>query len=396
MVELHTQPEVSIIIPTHNEGAWLHRTIEGILDATRYPSYEILVVDDGSSDGSCAFIDEVFERGARLRLVRGQHLGVSGARALGAEHAQGENLVFLDSHVLPDPGWLREMMNLLSDSSVGIAGLGVRDVQKPGAHGYAYVPANENLHAAWAAPRGKPPYEVPAVIGCCFGIRKPVYQAIGGFDPGSVGWGVDDIELSLRAWFTGYRCIASPAVQVAHWFKDLDERSYAVRWEDYDVNMLRCAFIYFEGPRLSAILNNAAERESFRNSLARIHADDEYWSRRSWIRERFERDEAWYFERFTAELRPLDQRLKRVLRRHRRNWLMNIQRNTNCPSCGAQNMGIQENCLICGAELPASDAGRVAQSQGEGSKANSACSNCGSTFKAGVRFCTVCGTPVPG
>lgn len=393
MVGSHTTPDVSIIIPTHNEGAWLRRTVQGIEASTRRPSYEVLVVDDGSTDGSCAFLEETSRSDTRIRYEKGQALGVAGARALGASHAYGQNLVFLDAHVLPDPGWLEELMSMLSDPTVGIAGVGVRDVNNPSYLGYAYVPANENLNAAWAAPRGKSPFEVPAIIGCCFGIRRSVYEAIGRFDPGSVGWGVDDIELSLRAWFMGYRCLASNAVQVAHWFKDLDDRSYSVSWEDYDVNLLRCAFTFFEGPRLSAILSNAAERDSFRKSLARVHADGQYWHRRAGLRKRFRHDEHWYFNRFAAELAPLNQRLRAVLHRHRRNNSMKVQKNANCPKCGAANLGIQDQCLLCGAKLPETDAESVARSRGEISQAGSTCRNCGADLKAGNRFCTKCGTP---
>ena len=393
MVGPHTTPDVSIIIPTHNEGVWLRRTVQAITASTDYPSYEVLVVDDGSNDGSCEFLESPFKSDTRVRAVTGKDLGVAGARAFGASHAHGHSLVFLDAHVLPDPGWLVEIMDMLSDPTVGIAGVGVRDVNNPSYLGYAYVPANENLNAAWAAPRGKSPFEVPAIIGCCFGIRRSVYEAIGGFDPGSVGWGVDDIELSLRAWFMGYRCLASKAVQVAHWFKDLDDRSYSVSWEDYDVNLLRCAFTFFEGPRLSAILSNAAKRSSFRRSLARVHADGRYWSRRAWLRERFRNDELWYFNRFASELAPLNQRLRMVLDRHRRYGSMNVQKNSDCPKCGAKNLGIQDQCLICGAKLPASDAASVAGSQEEQFQAGSTCRNCSATLKSGNRFCTKCGTP---
>ncbi len=392
----HTPPEVSIIILTHNEGDWLRRTVRGVIESTQYPSYEILVVDDGSNDGSTEFLRVGNKSEIEVRWVTGQNLGVAGGRAMGASYAHGKNLVFLDAHVLPDPGWLMEIMDMLSDPTVGIAGIGVRDVNNPDYLGYAYVPANENLNAAWSIPQGPSPFEVPAVIGCCFGMRRAVYDAIGGFDPGSVGWGVDDIELSLRAWFMGYRCLCSSAAQVAHWFKDLDDRSYAVSWEDYDVNLLRCAFTYFEGPRLSAILCNAAGRDSFKASLARVHADTSYWQRRAWIRERFRHDEDWYFNRFASELAPLNRRLQKVLNGHRRSGLMKVQQNTTCPSCGATNVGVQEKCLICGAMLPASDAVRIVQSRGEPSSVGPSCSNCGADLKPGNRFCTKCGTPVAG
>lgn len=389
-----TAPDVSVLIPAHNEGHWLERTVRAVRSATRHRSYEIVVVDDGSSDGSCSFLRARNAHSGRVRCVRGRGLGVAGARALGAKHARAPHLVFIDAHVLPAPGWLGVMLAMLVDPSVGLAGVEVRDVNNEDYVGHAYVPANANLNAAWVAPRGAAPYEVPAVIGCCVGIRRETYHAMGGFDPGSVSWGVDDIELSLRAWRMGYRCLVSPEVHVAHWFKDNADRSYAISWEDYDVNLLRCAFTYFRGPRLAGILANAAQRRSFRRSLARVHRDREFWRRRAWLQSRFSRGEAWYFERFAPELAPMENRLRKALQDQRRRQSMRIEKNVSCPQCGAKNLGVQERCLLCQAPLPTPEAARAALAE-QGQKTDrSHCSNCGEALKPDVRFCTTCGHPV--
>jgi hypothetical protein len=75
---------------------------------------------------------------------------------------------------------------------------------------------------------------------------------------------------------------------------------------------------------------------------------------------------------------------------------MNIHKKIKCPGCGATNIGIQEQCLLCGKALPTSEVEMVAQSPAAVSQAGATCSKCGAGLKAGNRFCTKCGTPVAG
>jgi glycosyltransferase involved in cell wall biosynthesis len=82
----------SIVIPTLNEGGLLGMTIESILNQTDYSDYEILIVDDGSTDGSC----EPFQDwNPRVQVIRSSGNGVAKARNLGARQACGEYIVFI-------------------------------------------------------------------------------------------------------------------------------------------------------------------------------------------------------------------------------------------------------------------------------------------------------------
>jgi glycosyltransferase involved in cell wall biosynthesis len=86
-------PLFSVIIPTYNRRKWLLRCI-GSVHAQRFTDYEIVVVDDGSTDGS---IEALAELGGRIRLIKQQNRGPAAARSAGARVAVGEYIAFLDS-----------------------------------------------------------------------------------------------------------------------------------------------------------------------------------------------------------------------------------------------------------------------------------------------------------
>lgn len=385
---VHTS--VSVVIPARDEGSWVRRTVEAVLE--RSPGYllEIIVVDDGSSDGSCDFIREEYRGSGTVKLIEGEGAGVARARNLGASTARGEFLVFLDAHVIPDPGWLDELVALLRDPSVGLAALGVRDIENPQSVGYTCTFVDENLGEGWLAQQSTEPYEVPCIMGCCSGMRRELFHEMGGFDPRHVRWGVEDVEMSLRTWYLGYRCMVSPQAQVAHYFKRNKPRNFSISWEEYDINLLRCVFTYFSARRASAILAGIRSRLNFETSLTRVVDDATFWEYRDELRRRFCRDEEWYFSRFAKEFAPFEHRLEE-LRDKGGNGMATQRPQVVCPACGAINIGTQTHCLRCQAPLPAAGAAHQPELSQPSTAGPTFCTQCGARLGAGMRFCTNCG-----
>ena len=98
-----TQPILSIIIPVYNAEKYLHRCMGSILSQS-FREYEVLLVNDGSTDTSGAICDEFAVRDERVRVFHKPNGGVSSARNMGLEHAKGEYIYFVDAddEVLPD------------------------------------------------------------------------------------------------------------------------------------------------------------------------------------------------------------------------------------------------------------------------------------------------------
>ena len=382
-MSLSTNASVSIVIPTHNEGVWLQRTVDAVFANTRYHPFEVIVVDDGSTDGSCEFLEANQYCQLPVKRVVGSGLGVAGARNKGAEVASGEILVFLDAHVLPDPGWLGELVELLSDPSVGLAGLCVRSFDDPTAKGYAMVIEGPDLSTNWVKQSSEAPFESPCIIGCCVATRRDVFADIGGFDPESTRWGANDVGSSVCTWLMGYRCVVSPRVEVAHLFKSSPERDFEVTWEEYDVNLLRASLTLLGERRGTKVINCLKSRENFAASLWRVVEDPAFWPRRQDLRSRFVHDDDWYFARFAhlmSDLAPLN---SGVAGGSREAHMMNMTpRHWVCPECGATNVGPQTACLRC--QVPGA----------KGGKRLVKCANCGAGLGPGDLFCGQCGHPV--
>lgn len=87
---------LSIVIPSHNAEAYVGRCLSSILSQT-LPDFEVVVVDDGSSDGTAQAVEAVAAKDKRVRLLRQEHCGVSAARNAGVASARGELIAFVDA-----------------------------------------------------------------------------------------------------------------------------------------------------------------------------------------------------------------------------------------------------------------------------------------------------------
>ena len=105
-------PQVSVIIPSHNSGAWIRDCVDSVLRQS-YPNIEVIVVDDGSQDSTLEIL-----RGfdGKIRLLQQNHLGSGPARNAGIAQAQGEFIAFLDSDDLWQEDKLRKQVDFMLEN----------------------------------------------------------------------------------------------------------------------------------------------------------------------------------------------------------------------------------------------------------------------------------------
>lgn len=107
------EPEISVIVPVYNAERWLRRCVDSILGQT-FADFELLLVDDGSTDASGAICDEYVASDPRVHVFHKPNGGVSSARNVGLDNAQGKWISFIDA----DDWIYPEMLQILSKASV--------------------------------------------------------------------------------------------------------------------------------------------------------------------------------------------------------------------------------------------------------------------------------------
>ena len=169
-------PKVSVIIPNYNYSQYLGEAIDSVLAQT-VTDIEIIVVDDGSTDGSKELLDSF---GDRIRTVFQKNQGVSAARNHGVCISRGEFVAFLDADDLWLPGKIERQLALFADDAeLGLAHVGVVDIDGSG---------NEILERTdgrngWISDELLR-FEGPVVLGGGSGLVMPrrVFEETGGFD----------------------------------------------------------------------------------------------------------------------------------------------------------------------------------------------------------------------
>jgi glycosyltransferase involved in cell wall biosynthesis len=168
-------PRVSVIMPCYNGAAYLRDAVDSVLGQT-YQDFELIVVNDGSTDDSA---DILAGYGDRIRVVYQANAGLPQARNAGLQAGRGELVAFLDADDYWDSRFLDVMVGALASSDAGIAYCGWQNVGLPGGRGAPYVPPDyEALPEKAARIFENTPWPVHAAL-----VRKHLVDGVGGFDP---------------------------------------------------------------------------------------------------------------------------------------------------------------------------------------------------------------------
>ncbi len=111
---------ISIIVPVYNVQDYIAECIESILSQD-YQDYELIIVDDGSTDASGQICEELKDRDPRIRVYHKENGGLSDARNYGIDRARGEYITFIDSDDLVVQGYFSTLKNLVDSNSADVA-----------------------------------------------------------------------------------------------------------------------------------------------------------------------------------------------------------------------------------------------------------------------------------
>ena len=206
--EKSQRPDITVILPVYNGSAFLARCLT-TLTACDYRSFDCIVVNDGSTDGSGA-IARKFP--VRVLDLAGGPFGPAYARNRGAEAARGKILFFVDADVMVAPDALHRTAMLFQEQPTLAAAFGSYDAL-PEAQGV--VSQYRNLLHHFVHQNGQS--EASTFWAGCGAIRRSVFEIIGGFDEKRYTTAsIEDIELGYRLRQSGYRILLDKGLQGTH------------------------------------------------------------------------------------------------------------------------------------------------------------------------------------
>jgi GT2 family glycosyltransferase len=210
--KLPAYPKVSVVVCAYQAERTMDQCLAS-LEKLSYPSYEVIVVNDGSRDRTL----EISERYGYVKIVSQENKGLSVARNVGLAHATGEIVAYTDSDCVADPDWLTYMVAKMLTANLSACG------------GPNFPPPEDSLvPSAVAVSPGGPTHvlvsddEAEHIAGCNMAFRREALEKIGGFDPIFRAAG-DDVDLCWRLQFAGYKIGFSPAATVWHFRRNTVE-----------------------------------------------------------------------------------------------------------------------------------------------------------------------------
>jgi cellulose synthase/poly-beta-1,6-N-acetylglucosamine synthase-like glycosyltransferase len=201
-------PRISVVVCAFNAADTMPDCLNGLRDLD-YPDYEVIVVNDGSTDET-----EKIAQSYAFRLITTANRGLASARNAGLEASTGEIVAYLDADASPDRHWLLHLAaSFLRSSHVGVGG---PNIPPPGCSSVAECVAN--------APGGPTHVLLSDLVaehipGCNMAFRKTSLEAIGGFDPQFRIAG-DDVDICWQLQDQGWTVGFSPGAVVWHHRRD--------------------------------------------------------------------------------------------------------------------------------------------------------------------------------
>lgn len=234
------RPDISVVLSTYNRADRLPRALDALLAQTGGVAYEILVIDNNSSDATAAVVSRIIPNsGGRLRYAFEPRQGLSYGRNAGIALARAPLIAFCDDDVRVAPDWIAQLRRTF-DAHPDVDYVGGRVLP----HWLAQPPAW--LTQAHWAPLALQDYggdplvsgrdRAVCLVGANLAFRRRVFETVGVFTPslGRVKDGIgstEDHDMQLRAWRAGLRGLYVPAlVALADVTPDRLERPYHRRW----------------------------------------------------------------------------------------------------------------------------------------------------------------------
>lgn len=220
-------PRVSVIVPTRNGADLLRACLDSVFARTRYPNFEVVIVDNGSDDPEAsAYLARLESEGTARVLDYPGAFNYSAINNHAVRHSSGDILVLLNNDVVVvSDGWLEELVGQARRPEVGAVGarllfpdgtiqhagvvLGVGGVASHAFYGSSSREAKHFEHDRVLR-------NVSAVTGACLATRREVFDQVGGLDEVQLRIAYNDVDYCLKLLRAGLRVVYDPYVELIH------------------------------------------------------------------------------------------------------------------------------------------------------------------------------------
>jgi GT2 family glycosyltransferase len=254
-VERHEAPmrtaraSASVVVVTHDNLAFTRLCLHSVLANSGADGFELIVVDNGSSDGTAPYLARLAERDARVRvLLNGANVGFAPACNQGLALASGDHLVLLNNDTLVPPGWLDGLRRHLAEPKVGFVGPVTNRIGNEAEIDTDYRTWGEYLEAARrrALDHAGEWLEIGTPAMFCLAMRRQTHLRLGPLDEGYEIGLLEDDDYAERARRAGYELRCADDVLVHHFGEasfgqlvpsgeytrilEANQRRYAQKW----------------------------------------------------------------------------------------------------------------------------------------------------------------------
>jgi hypothetical protein len=215
-------PMVSIIILNYNGKDFLNECLNSVLNSN-YPNFEIILVDNASTDDSIKLAIEKYGSSPTLKIIKNEgNLGFAKGNNVGTSYAKGKYVLFLNDDTVVEPNWLVELVNVMeSDAEIGAAQsklISLGDKKTIDSAGDFVDYYGLSFQRGWGEEDKGQYYQIEEIFsarGAAFIVRSKILAEIGAFDA-DFFFCYEDIDLSWRIRLNGYKVVFVPKSVVYH------------------------------------------------------------------------------------------------------------------------------------------------------------------------------------